>query len=78
MPRERDSESGQYREAYPPEDFVEAIQAADGMAGTKEIAERVGCSYNTAYHKLTALAEDDRVTNRTAGNTFMWLLTDDS
>jgi CTP-dependent riboflavin kinase len=77
MPRDRDPESGKFREAYADKRFIEALRATDGMAGSKEVAGQVGCSYETAYRKLQRLADRGRVTRRTVGNTIMWVLADE-
>jgi len=70
----RDDESGRYTETYPPEAFVEAIEAEGGMAGTQAVARRVGCSYETAYKKLRSLEDAGKVDHRQApaGNAVLW------
>lgn len=70
--RDRDEETGQFTEEYPPEAFVKAIQDAGGAAGTQEIADAVGCSYETAYKKLRGLEDADELTHQKVGNARLW------
>lgn len=73
---ERDEESGQYQETYPTNDFLEAIEAADGMAGTQDVADYVGCSYETAYKKLRSLEDEKVVGSQKIANARVWMLAD--
>jgi len=66
------NESGQFTEEYPPEALVEAIRNAGGAAGTQEVADAVGCSYETAYKKLRELEDADKLTHRKVGNARLW------
>jgi len=77
MPRDRDEESGQYTDAYDDESFLDAIRAADGLAGTSEIAETVGCTSRHALNRLRELEEAGRVTKKMVGNSLVWMLADD-
>ena len=74
---ERDDDSGQYTETYPPEEFLAAIADADGMAGTQDVADSVGCSYETAYKKLRGLEDEDTIESQKVANARAWLLVDD-
>lgn len=74
MPRTRDESSGQYAETYSREAFTDAIRAEGGMAGTQEIADRVGCVYDTAYKKLRALEDEGYVTSRKVANARLWMV----
>ena len=77
MPRKRDEASGRYTESYPPEAFLDAIrEAEDGLAGTGEIAEAVGCSERLALLKLDQLADEGRIRRRNIGRSNVWLLTE--
>jgi len=68
----RDDDTGKYTETYPPEDLINAIRDAGGAAGTQDVAEQVGCSYETAYKKLRALEDAGEVTHRKVGNARLW------
>jgi hypothetical protein len=70
MPRERD-ERGRIKETYPLEEFVAAINELD-TAGTRDVAEEVGCSYELAYKKLRTLEDEGRVSSKKFGNTLVW------
>lgn len=73
---ERDEESGQYKETYPLDEFIDALRDLDGAAGTQEVADAVGCKYRTAHAKLTELREEGRVEAREVGAAFLWMLAD--
>ena len=74
---ERDDESGQYTETYSTEEFLDAIADADGMAGTQDVADHVGCSYETAYKKLRGLEDEGTIESQKVANARAWLLVDD-
>lgn len=75
MPREQDSESGQFTQVYSDEDFITALEGL-GQTGTADIAEEVGCGEKNAYRRLGALEEEGRVTSRTVGRAKLWELAD--
>jgi hypothetical protein len=70
--KDREEDSGKYTTSYPDSDFVDAIQALDGMAGTSEVSEFVGCTQRTAYTRLQELESEDLVTSRKVGNSLVW------
>lgn len=70
---ERDDDSGQYTETYPTDEFLEAIDDVDGMAGTQDVADAVGCSYETAYKKLRSLEDAGTVESEKVANARVWL-----
>jgi phage antirepressor YoqD-like protein len=70
--RDRDPDSGRYVEEYPRAAFVDAIREAGGSTGTREVADAVGCAYETAYKKLRAMEDADELTHRKVGNTRLW------
>ena len=72
--KDREKETGKYSTSYPDSDFLNAIQQLDGMAGTSEVAEEVGCTRRTAYTRLKSLEQDDRVASRKIGNSIVWSL----
>lgn len=74
----RDKETGRYTGEYSNEDFLNAISEADGMAGTGEIADRVGCAHDTAYKRLQRMEEEGMVSSRKVGNALLWTNTDKS
>jgi len=69
---DRDEKTGQYTGQYSTEDFLDAIEAEGGLAGTGDIAERVGCAHDTAYKRLQDMEEDEIVSSRKVGNTLLW------
>lgn len=68
--RERDDQ-GRIKETYPLDD-VHAALAEIGPATTREVEERLGCAYATAYEKLRELEDDGRVTSRKVANARLW------
>jgi hypothetical protein len=70
---DRDNESGQYTETYPTEQFIEAVGEL-APAGTSDVAEAVGCRYETAYKKLQQLDTEGRVNRNKIGNSLIWSL----
>lgn len=72
MPRERD-EGGRIVETYSL-DTVEAALETVGPAGTREVADELGSSYETAYHKLRKLEDEGRVSSRKVANARLWSL----
>lgn len=73
---DRDEDSGRYTETYPRAAFMEAIEAEGGMAGTQDVADRVGCAYETAYKKLRTLADESEISHRQVGNAYLWVVND--
>jgi hypothetical protein len=75
---ERDSETGQFAPTYPREAFINAVRTANGGTTTREVSEKVECSYRVAYNRLTTLEEDGEVAGRDVGPTKLWVSTDDT
>jgi len=71
--KDREEDSGKYTTSYPDSDFIDAIQTLDGMAGTSEIAENVGCTRRTAYTRLQSLESEGKVSSRKVGNSLVWI-----
>lgn len=74
--KDRDEDSGRYKTNYEDSDFLNAVQQLDGMAGTSEVAEEVGCTRRTAYTRLSSLEEDGDVKSRQVGNSLVWIIPD--
>ena len=74
---ERDNDSGQYTETYPTDEFLGAIDDVDGVAGTQDVADAVGCSYETAYKKLRSLEDAGAVESEKVANARVWLRADE-
>ena len=72
---DRDEKTGQYTGEYSTEEFLNAISAEDGMAGTGDIADEVGCAHDTAYKRLQRMEKEGLVTSRKVGNTLLWSTT---
>jgi len=71
---DRDDDSGQFSEQYPTSAFLTAVEELD-VATTSKIAERIDCSYDLAYRRLNALADDGEINKTDVGGSFIWTLT---
>ncbi|MFB6197119.1 MAG: transcriptional regulator, partial [Halobacteriaceae archaeon] len=74
---DRDEETGRYTGRYSTEDFLEAINTEDGMAGTGDIADHVGCAHDTAYKRLQKMENEGLVASRKVGNTLLWTISEE-
>lgn len=72
MGRDRDDESGKYTTSYADEDFIEAIELEDGLAGTTAVAEIVGCTQRQALNRLKKLEEEQKVVSKDVGRALVW------
>ncbi|WP_129116701.1 helix-turn-helix domain-containing protein [Halegenticoccus tardaugens] len=72
--KERNDESGQYTASYTDDDFLTAIQDLGGAAGTREIAETVGCHRDTARRRLHILVEQGQLRQKRVGDSVLWML----
>lgn len=75
---ERDDDTGRFTETYPREDFLNAIREEGGMAGTTDIAERVGVIRETAYKKLQRMEDENEVESKKIGNSLVWTIAEDN
>lgn len=74
MPGADRNDDGKYTETYATERFLDAITNHDGLAGTSDIADAVGCSYETAYKKLRKLADEGVVNGEKVANARVWTI----
>lgn len=75
MPNSDDAsrdEKGDFAKQYPDEDFLDAVESLD-MAGTSTVAEKVGCSEKTAYHRLKELEKRGLVEGKKPGRDLIWV-----
>ena len=77
MPRDRDSETGQWSQTYTVEQAIGAIEDLGGSASTAEVTDALGCSRRLALMRLRELEDDGRVSAREVGNTYLWTYTGD-
>lgn len=70
--RERDDETGQFTDKYPPEDITSVIRDLGGTAATSEIADALNANRNTIYKKLQAMETDEMIVSRKAGGIRVW------
>lgn len=74
---ERNEDTGRFAAKYTDQDFLDAIVALGGAAGTGDIADEVGCPQRTAYGRLNELREAGKVESRKVGSVLLWSLADD-
>lgn len=72
---DRDDDTGQFRRQYPDSAFLDAL-ADRAFAPTRDVAETVGCSYETAYKTLRRLHDKEAVERHDVGAAAAWSLTD--
>lgn len=83
---ERD-ESGRFTSKFPDEDFLAALEAEDGMAGTTDVAEYLADEHedvdevdatleSITYKNLKRLCDDGDIDRKKVGNTNVWMLLD--
>ncbi len=46
------------------------------MASTQDVADWVGCAYETAYKKLRSLEEERQIESRKVANARLWVISD--
>lgn len=78
MPRERDEDSGKYTDSYDDEQFISAIQKVEGVAGTREVADQVGCSHRQALNRLKDIEERGVIVSKDVGQSLVWQLVEES
>lgn len=72
---DRDTDTGRYTETYPTEEFIKAVRELS-PAGTADVADRVGCQYETAYKKLQQLADQGKITSDKIGGSLVWSISE--
>lgn len=75
MPRARDQE-GNYKPVYTNREILNFLDG-EGFTGTRDVADELGCDRSHAYRRLSALADEGRVTGRKIGGTRVWTLAED-
>ena len=70
--KDRDEDSGKYTTSYRDKEFLDAIEGLNGMAGTSEVADEVGCTHRTAYTRLKSIEEKGNIQSRKVGNSLVW------
>lgn len=75
MPRARDRD-GNYKSVYTDREVLDFLEV-EGFTGTKDVADELGCDRSHAYRRLSALADDGRVTDQKIGGARVWMLAED-
>jgi predicted ArsR family transcriptional regulator len=71
------AETGLYASQYSTDTIIETLERED-MVGTRDIADALGCVYDTAYKRLRKLEDEGRVESQKVANTRIWDLADDT
>jgi len=80
MPDRRRDESGKFTEseAYSDDDFLAALDELGGSAGTRQIADEVGCHRDTARRRLHNLSDASDIekhkTGKSKQSAVLWML----
>ena len=69
---DRDQDTGRYTVEYSQAEFLRAIRRIGGAGSTQEIADEVGCIYDTAYKKLRQLEDGGKVESKKVANARLW------
>lgn len=69
--RDRDPKSGRYQTEFSERAFLEALDA-NAPAGTREVAEAVGCHHKAAYDRLKQLEAEGKATSKQVGRLLIW------
>jgi hypothetical protein len=75
-PPDRD-DGGRFTEQYRDDDFLDALDAEGGRAGTRAVANHVGCSYEAALLRLKDLDASGTIQSRDIGHARLWERGDD-
>lgn len=70
MAEDRDEE-GKYKEKYNSDQFLDAVSNLN-VASTQNVADKIGCSYDLAYHRLNELDDSGKLSYENVGGSFVW------
>lgn len=70
----RDAETGRFASKHDRSDFVAALRALDGRAGTKAVAEEADVAYSTTDYYLRQLADEGEINREKVGNANLWVI----
>jgi predicted ArsR family transcriptional regulator len=69
------AETGLYASQYSTDTIIETLERGD-VVGTQDVADALGCVYDTAYKRLRKLEDEGRVRSQKVANTRIWELAD--
>jgi len=69
------AETGLYASQYSTDTIIETLEREE-MIGTQDVADALGCVYDTAYKRLRKLEDEGRVRSQKVANTRIWDLAD--
>lgn len=55
---------------------MSVLRDYDAMAGTSEIADKVGCTHRTAYLRLQSLESEGKIKGTKVGNSLVWTVSE--
>jgi len=71
-------DQGQFATGYTDGEFLEAVYETEGLAGTTDVANAVGCSYETAIKRLSELADNGMLDTQKVANARIWMIESDT
>lgn len=75
----QDEETGRFQRAFDAEDYLAAIDACGGLAGTSDVAKELDAAKRTVLKNLNDLADEGLVEKRRiGGRTIVWVLPDEA
>jgi len=69
------AKTGLYASQYSTDTIIETLERGD-VVGTQDVADALGCVYDTAYKRLRKLEDEGRVESQKVANTRIWDLAD--
>jgi predicted transcriptional regulator len=72
----RDETTGRFAPKFDEQDILDAVREHE-PAATREIAETVGCTRQSADYRLRRLEEGGRVRSKKVGPTLVWIPADE-
>jgi len=70
------AETALYASQYSTDPIIETLEREE-MVGTQDVADALGCVYDTAYKRLRKLEDEGRVQSQKVANTRIWDLADE-
>lgn len=77
MPRVKDQTTGKYTTVYSDREIIDFL-ASEGFAGTREVADKLGCDRSHAYRRLSDLESENRIVTRLIGGNCVYTAEDNN
>jgi len=70
------NEKGLFESSYSTADILAVVEDGD-LTGTRDVADALGCVYETAYKRLRKLEDEGRIQSDKVANSRVWRLADE-